>query len=276
MAVKLSVSPSAMLGLAGVTAIETSVTAAGTVTVVVPESEPHTLATLQTAVIVAVPAPTALMRPLLLTVATAVLEDVQVRSVLKFCVVLSEKLPFAVNCSVAPAAMLELVALSVIEPNVAGVTVNVALPERLLQTLATLQVAVIVAVPVPEPTVLTSPLLLTVASEVFDEVQVRSLLTFWVVLSEKVAVAVICWLVPAAMLGIGGVRAIAASVAGVTVTVKFEETVPQTLGVAQTPLIVAVPAPTVLTLPLLLTVATALLDELQVMSLVTSAWVLSA
>jgi hypothetical protein len=265
-----------MLGLAGVTAIETSVTDAGTVTVVVPESEPHTLATLQTAVIVAVPAPTALMRPLVLTVATDVLEDVQVRSVLKFCVVLSEKLPVAVNCSVAPAAMLELEALSVIDPNVAGVTVKVALLERLLQTLATLQVAVIVAVPVPAPTVLTSPLPLTVASEVFEEVQVRSLLTFWVVLSEKVAVAVICWLVPAAMLGIGGVRTIEDSVAGVTVTVKFEVTLPQTLGDAQTPLIIAVPAPTVLTLPLLLTVATALLDEVHVMSSVTSAWVLSA
>jgi len=268
--VKLSVSPSAMLGVAGVIAIDTRVTCA-TVTVEMPESEPQVLGTLQVAVIVAVPAPTALKRRLPLIVATPVLEDVQVRSVLRFWVVLSEKFPVAVNCSVVPGAMLELDVLSVIEDNVAGVTVKVALPERLLQTLAILQVAVIVAVPVPAPTVLTSPLLLTVASDVFEEVQVRSLLKFWVVLSEKVPVAVICWLVPAAMLGIGGVRAIEANVAGVTVTVKFEEAVPQTLGVAQVPLIVAVPAPTVLTLPLLLTVATALLEEVQLMSLVTSA-----
>jgi hypothetical protein len=172
--------------------------------------------------------------------------------------------------------MLELDALSVIDDKVAGVTVKVAVPERLLQTLATLQLAVMVALPVPAPTVLTSPLLLTVASEVFDDVQVRSLLKFWVVLSEKVPVAVICWLVPAAMLGIGGVRAIEATVAGVTVTVKVDETVPQALGVVQVPLIVALPVPTVRTMPLLLTVATAVLEEVQLMSLVMSAWELSA
>ncbi len=66
-----------MLEVAGVTAIDTKVGGV-TVTLVVPESEPQTLATLHVAVIVAVPMPTALMIPLLETVATAVLEDVQV------------------------------------------------------------------------------------------------------------------------------------------------------------------------------------------------------
>jgi hypothetical protein len=159
--------------------------------------------------------------------------------------------------------MLELDALSVIDDKVAGVTVKVAVPERLLQTLATLQVAVMVAVPVPAPTVVTSPPLLTAAKEVFEDAQVRSPLKFWVVLSEKVPVAVNCWLVPAATLGIGGVRAIETKTAGVTVTVKLEDTAPQTLGVVQVPLIVAVPVPGVLTLPLLLTVATAVSEELQ-------------
>jgi hypothetical protein len=173
-------------------------------------------------------------------------------------------LPVAVNCSLPPVPMLKLNALSVIEDKVAGVTVKVALPERLLQTLATLQVAVMVAVPVAAPTVLIRPVLLTVASEVLEEVQVRSLEIFWVVLSERVPVAANCWWVPAAMLGVGGVRAIETTVAGVTVTANVEETVPQTLGVVQVPLIVAVPVPTVLTLPLLETVATAVLEELQV------------
>jgi hypothetical protein len=221
-----------------------------------------------------VPAPTALTRPLLMTVAAEVLEEVQVISALRFWVVWSEKVPVAVNCSLLPAAMLELAALRAIDTTVAGVTVNVALPERLLQTLATLQVAVIVAV--PALTALASPPVLTVASNVFDEVHDRSLVRSWVVLSEKIPVAVSCWLVPAAMLGIGGVRAIETNVAGVTVTMKVEEAVAQTLGMAQLPLIVAVPAPTVLTLPPLLTVATVESEELHVRSLVTSVWVVSA
>ncbi len=86
-----------MLGAGGVIAIETSV-AAVTVTVVVPAREPQTLATLQVAVIVVLPAPTVLTSPLLLTVATAEFEEVQVRSALMFCVELSEKVPVAVNC----------------------------------------------------------------------------------------------------------------------------------------------------------------------------------
>jgi hypothetical protein len=51
---------------------------------VVPAREPQTLTTLQVAVIVAVPVPTVLTSPLLLTVATAGFEDVQVRSALRF------------------------------------------------------------------------------------------------------------------------------------------------------------------------------------------------
>ncbi len=97
MAIKVSLLPSATLGAGGVIAIDTKV-AAVTVTVVAPVSEPHTLATLQVAVIVVVPVPTVLMSPLLLTVAAAGFEEVQVRSALKFCVEVSEKVPVAVNC----------------------------------------------------------------------------------------------------------------------------------------------------------------------------------
>jgi hypothetical protein len=86
-----------MLGAVGVSAIDTRV-AAVTVTVIVPAREPQTLATLQVAVIVALPVPTVLTSPLLLTVTTAGFEEVQVRSALRFCVELSEKVPVAANC----------------------------------------------------------------------------------------------------------------------------------------------------------------------------------
>jgi hypothetical protein len=96
-AVKDLLTPSALLVPGGVTAIDTSV-AEVTVTMVEPAREPQTLATLQVAVIVVLPAPMVLTSPLLLTLANAGFEEVQVRSALRFCVELSEKVPVAVNC----------------------------------------------------------------------------------------------------------------------------------------------------------------------------------
>jgi len=96
-AVKVWLVLRATLGPGGVIVIDTRV-ALVTVTVVLPAREPQTLATLQVAVIVALPAPTLLTRPLLLTLATAGLEEVHVRSVLRFWVELSEKVPVAVSC----------------------------------------------------------------------------------------------------------------------------------------------------------------------------------
>ncbi len=75
--------PSAMLGLDGVIAIDTSV-AALTVSVVLPARVPQVLATLQVAVIVVLPEATALASTLLPTVAIAIFEEVQVRSGVKF------------------------------------------------------------------------------------------------------------------------------------------------------------------------------------------------
>ena len=81
------VSPLAMLALAGVAAIDTNV-AEVTVRAVLPERLPLV------AVIVVLPAVTELARPCvpaaLLIVATPVLLDVQVTSVVRFCVELSE------------------------------------------------------------------------------------------------------------------------------------------------------------------------------------------
>ncbi len=172
----------------------------------------------------------------------------------------------AVKLSFTPSATLGAGGVIAIDTRVAGVTVRVTLPERLLQTLATLQVAIMVAVPVPS--VLTSPLLLTVATAVLEEVQVRSALRSCVELSEKVPVAVNCCRLPSATLGAGGVSAIDTRLAGVTVTVMLAETEPQALATAQVPVMLAVPGLTALILPLLLTVATEELEEVQVRSVV--------
>ena len=86
--------PLAMLGLDGVTVMDTSV--AG---VTVSEVDPVKLP--DAAVIVVVPATTEVARPLepaaLLTVATPVLDELQVAEAVRSCVVLSENVPVAAN-----------------------------------------------------------------------------------------------------------------------------------------------------------------------------------
>ena len=71
-----------------------------TVRVVFPEILP------EVAVMVAVPAATAVARPLLFTVATDVLDELQVTCVVISWVVPSEYVPEAANCLVFPAGML--------------------------------------------------------------------------------------------------------------------------------------------------------------------------
>jgi len=90
-----------MLGLAGVTAMEDRV-AEVTVKVVFPETFP------EVAVMVAVPAATGVARPLLLTVATDVLEEAQVTWLVISWLVPSEYVPEAANCFVTPAGILGL------------------------------------------------------------------------------------------------------------------------------------------------------------------------
>lgn len=76
-------------GLAGVTAIEVSVTA--TASVVVPLTAPDV------AVIVVLPAATPVASPVLLIVATAVTDELHVAFV-KACLLPSLKVPVAINC----------------------------------------------------------------------------------------------------------------------------------------------------------------------------------
>jgi hypothetical protein len=62
----------------------------------------------EVAVMIAVPAATAVTRPLLLTVATDKFDELQVTCVVISLIVPYEYLPMAVNCWVAPAGMIRL------------------------------------------------------------------------------------------------------------------------------------------------------------------------
>ena len=119
------------------------------------------------AVMIEIPAPTDVDKPLLVIVATAILEELQVTWVLISKLVPSENAPVAVNCWVIPAGvlgMLGLAGLSDMEVRVAKVTVMIVIPEMAPEA------AVIMAVPRPIP--MTKPVLPTVATESLDELQV--------------------------------------------------------------------------------------------------------
>jgi hypothetical protein len=176
-----------MLGLVGVTVMETSV-AEVTVSVVDPDILPDV------ALIVVEPAVADVAKPLepavLLMAATPAVDEFQVTAVVRSCVVLSEYVPVAVNCSVVPLTMLGLVGVTVIDTSVAGVTVSVVDPDILPH------VAVIVVEPaaaeVASPLVLEPAALLMAATPAADEFQVASVVRSCVVLSENVPVAVNC------------------------------------------------------------------------------------
>src|SRR5262249_61788778 len=75
----------------------------------------------------------------------------------------------------------------------------------------------------PTSTAVARPVPLMVATPVMEEAQVTWVVRSWVEVSEKVPVAVSCWVVPLAMEGLVGVTAMDCSVAGFTVTVRSEE-----------------------------------------------------
>ena len=223
----------------------------------------------EAAVIVDVPTATEVALPLepaaLLMVATDVADEFQVTDVVRSCVVLSEKVPVAVNCRVVPRAMLGFVGVTAMDTRVAGVTVRIVDPETLPN--------VAVIVDVPAATEVAFPLepeaLLMVATDVTDELQVTNVVRSCVVLSEKVPVAVNCWVVPSAMLGLVGVTEMDTSVAVVTVRVVDPEMLPDVA------VIVVVPAATEVAFPLEPMVATDVVDELHVTDVVRSCVVLS-
>jgi len=181
------------------------------------------------AVIVVVPVETEVASPLepaaLLMVATVVDDELQITDVVTFCVVLSEKVPAAVNCCVVPGAILGLAGMTAIDTSVADVTVNMVVPDMFVAG----SVAVIVDEPVD--TDVAKPLdpaaLLMEATVVDDELQIADAVTFCVVLLEKVPVAVNCCVVPGAILGLAGITEMDTSVAPVVAGVPASKTPPE-------------------------------------------------
>jgi 1,4-dihydroxy-2-naphthoyl-CoA synthase len=122
-AVNCSVVPFTIEGLAGVTAIDTSVgVVALTVRVVEPLTPP------EAACILLVPAATPVANPPTVIFATPVVCELQVTELVKFCVELSEKVPVAVNCSVALFAIDGFAGVTAIDTNVGAVTVSCVVP----------------------------------------------------------------------------------------------------------------------------------------------------
>jgi hypothetical protein len=193
-AVNCCVTPTAMLGVAGVTEIPVIVfvAAAVTVRVAVPLTPPCE------AVIVDEPVATAVASPTELIVAAALLPDVQVAVEVTFAVEPSLYVAVAVNCCVAPAIMLGLAGVTEIPVTVlaAAVTVKVATP----------LIPFIEAVTVVEPaaSAVASPAELIVATAAFASVHVAVDVTFAVEPSLYVAVAVNCCVAPAVTLSVEG------------------------------------------------------------------------
>jgi hypothetical protein len=244
-----------MLGLTGVTDMKDRV-AEVTVRVVLPAIVP------EVAVMVTVPPVTAVARPLLLTVATDVLDELQVTCVVTSRLVPSEYRPEAVNCWVMPTGMLALAGVTDREARVAKVTVRVALPEIVPEV--TVMVAVMVAV--PAATAVAKPVLLTVATDGLEELQVTCVVISWLVPSEYAPEAVNCWVTPTGILGLAWVTDMEDRVAEVTVRVVLPEILPE----AALMVAAAVPAVTAVARPLVIIVATTGFDELQVTCVVIS------
>ena len=115
-----------------------------------------------------------------------------------------------------------------------------------------------IMVVVPTATAVARPLLLTVATDGLDELQLTCEVRSFVVPSENVPVAVKGWVAPSLILGVGGVRDMEDNVPVVTVRVVLPEILPKVA------VMVVVPVATAVARPLLLTVATDGLDEFQV------------
>jgi hypothetical protein len=153
-AVNLICVPFAILGLAGLTLMETNL-AVETVSAVEALIDP------KTALIVVLPLATLVTSPLLLIVAAAGFEELHKTDAEMSCVLLSLKLPVATNCFVVPTGMVEFAGETAIETKAAPVTVSDAVP------LTEPEEAVIVALPMP--TLVASPVEFTVATDVEDE-----------------------------------------------------------------------------------------------------------
>ena len=160
--------PLAIEVFAGVTAIDSSVLV--TVRLVDPVIEPDSVCL---AWMVVVPDDIPLTNPVALTVATLVLEELQVTVLVRSNVLPSVYVPVAVNCCVLPAPKEAFAGVTAIETRVGGVTVRPVVP------LTVPKVPWIEVFPVF--CAVAKPPLAIVATEVTDELQVTELVRFCVV-----------------------------------------------------------------------------------------------
>ena len=186
-ALKCSITPFVIVGLAGVTLSEVRVD--DTVSIVDPEIP------FRAAWIVAFPGPTLVANPfrptVLLIVATVEGEELHVTALVRSCVLLSVYVPVALNCSVAPCVIVGFAGVTLSEVRVDD-TVSIVDPE------IPFRAAWIVAF--PGPTLVANPfrptVLLIVATVEGEELHVTALVRSCVLLSEYVPVALNCWFEP--------------------------------------------------------------------------------
>jgi hypothetical protein len=136
-------------------------------------------------------------------VAIGVPDELQVTEAVRSAVELSEYVPIAVNCWVAPTALLEFAGVTAIEVRAGApgaVTVSAVFPETAPDE------AVIVVE--PAATAVDMPPDEIVAIDVLDELQVTDDVRFTAELSEYVPMAVNCWVAPMTLLVLAGVTAI--------------------------------------------------------------------
>lgn len=153
-AVNCSLVPSGIDALAALIESDTSA-AEVTVRFVCPDTLP------KLAVIVAIPIPREVTCPVLLTVAVLVLVEAHVTADVRFCVLPSEYVPVAVNCSAVPSGIELFAGVTAIDCSVCAATVSVVEPLTLED------VAVIFAD--PAAIAVASPPEAIVATTVFDD-----------------------------------------------------------------------------------------------------------
>lgn len=172
-------------------------------------------------------------------VAAAGLEEPQSTDAVMSCVVLSLKVPVAVNCFVVPMAIPELLGVTAMETRVAAVMVSEAVP------LTDPEDAVIVTV--PAPVLVARPAALMEATLRFDDDHVTEG-SCCVLPSSKLPVAINCWSVPRAIEGTAGVTEIESRLAGTTVSVAVSVNAPAVAVMVAVPcaIVVARPLPSML------------------------------
>ncbi len=231
-AVNFSDVPFAIRGLLGLMLMDTR-WAVETVKVVEPLTAPSV------AEIVVVPVARLLTEPKLFMVAVAGLEEPQRTEGVRSCVLLSLKVPVAVNCFVVPTAMLEFAGVTAIDTKAALLTLSDAVP------VTEPEIALIVADPVP--TEVARPEELTVAVPGTDDVHVTDVKSC-VLPSSKVPTALNCCSVPKAIETAFGSTSIDMRCAATTVkvVVSLRDPTVAVMVVCPAPAVVATPEPLIL------------------------------